>query len=99
MSHFFYNAHKKAKHKGHLIDLFIYPMALIAPIMTLPQLSEIWVHKNVAGVSVITWGAYALGGALWMIYGLVHKEKPIIVTNFVLLILQSSIVLGVLLYR
>lgn len=102
MSHFFHRPHKKSvgkKHLGSFADNLIYPIAIIAPVMTLPQLSEIWIHKNVAGVSVMTWGAYAVGSGLWMIYGLLHRERPIVLVNILLLIVQSSVVLGVLLYR
>ncbi len=103
MSHFFHRPHRKSSsgknHTGSFIDGLIYPIALIAPVMTFPQLSEIWIHKHVAGVSIVTWASYAVGSGLWMIYGLFHKERPIIFVNLMLLIVQSSIVLGVLLYR
>lgn len=104
MPHIFYKHHRRKKHASpkkekHFIDLLVYPMAVIAPIMTLPQLSEIWIKRHVAGVSVITWLAYGLGAGLWAIYGIVHKEKPIILINIILLVLQLSIVAGVLVLR
>ncbi|HUD44754.1 MAG TPA: SemiSWEET family transporter [Patescibacteria group bacterium] len=93
MSHVFYTSRKR-----HIFDEFIYPVSLIAPIMTIPQLLSIWLQKSTQGISILTWSAYALVSLLWIIYGVIHKEKPIIVSNFLLFILDTSIVIGVLLY-
>lgn len=82
-----------------MLDILIYPVALMSPIMTIPQLMEIWVHKNVAGISLMTWGAYAIVSGFWLIYGIHHKEKPIITASAFLFILQSSLVLGVIINR
>lgn len=85
--------------KARVMDDLMYVVALIAPIMTIPQLLQIWTQKSTQGVSITTWGAYALVSGLWLIYGIVHKEKPFILTQFLLLILDSLIVIGVLFYK
>lgn len=97
--HFFYNPHKLhlKKDGGHLIDKIILPIAMISPLMTVPQLFEVWVNGTTQGVSVVTWSAYAVGTGFWTIYGLAHKEKPIFFANFFLFILDVAIVIGVLL--
>lgn len=100
MSHVVYRPHiHNKKHKGNLLDKFIYPIGLIAPIMTVPQLLDVWTHKGIQGISVPTWSAYSFVAGLWTIYGLYHKEKPIILANLLLLILDASIVTSVLLYK
>ena len=103
MTHIFYNPHKKGRsnkgQKQHFIDNLIYPIAVAAPLMTIPQLLNIWIQRKTQGVSLLTWGAYAIVSFLWIIYGLYHKEKPIVLTNLLLFLLDSLIVLGVLLYR
>lgn len=99
--HFFYNSHKfHLKEKGeHFLDKIILPIALISPLLTLPQLLQVWYDKRIEGVSVLTWSAYALGTAFWTIYGFAHKEKPIFYANLFLFILDILIVLGVLLQQ
>lgn len=100
MAHFFYHPHRKDKPKkkvSHVLDTIIYPLAFISPVMTIPQLSEIWVNKNIAGVSLSTWGAYALVSAVWFTYGVSHREKPIIISSALLFVLDTAIVLGVIL--
>ena len=101
MAHVFYKPHKKhnSKKNKHAIDTLIYPIALIAPLMTIPQLFDVAIKRTTQGVSILTWGAYAAVAALWIIYGLFHKEKPIILTNFLLFALDTAIVVGVLLHR
>lgn len=81
------------------MDHFMYFIALIAPIMTIPQLTQVWVDKSVHGISIWTWGAYAFVSALWLVYGAIHKEKPMMLTQALLLVLDSSIVVGVLITR
>lgn len=76
----------------------IYVIGVFGPIMTIPQLITIWVEKNASGVSVISWSAYMVVAIFWLIYGIMHKEKPIIVTYILWLVLEILIVIGILLY-
>lgn len=96
MAHVFYKTHAKKK---HFIDKVIYLIALIAPLMTIPQMMDVWFGRKVDGVSLATWSAYAGVSALWIIYGLYHKEKPVILTNLLLFLFDTAIVIGVVLYR
>lgn len=98
--HFFYNPHKAyLKEKGaHILDKVILPIAMISPLMTVPQLLEVLAGKT-EGVSILTWSAYALGTLFWTLYGLAHKEKPIFFANFFLFIFDIAIVLGVMFHK
>lgn len=80
------------------MDKCMYIIALIAPIMTIPQLIDVF-HGHVAGVSLLTWGAYAVVSGLWFLYGILHKDKPLMLTQFLLLLLDSAIVIFVIMYR
>jgi len=63
--------------------------------MTLPQLAEVWIARNVAGVSPITWGSYFILNIFWFVYGITHKEKPIIIASILWMVLDMLIVVGV----
>lgn len=91
------HTHKRENNLIILMDKLMYVIALIAPVMTIPQLVGVMNH-HVAGVSLATWGAYAFVSALWLLYGILHKDKPLILTQFLLLILDGAIVIFVLLY-
>ena len=80
------------------MDKAVYGAGIFGLIMTLPQLTNIWIDKNAAGVSAISWSAYLLGAIVWLGYGVVHKEKPIIITYSMWIILEVFIVIGTLIY-
>ena len=81
-----------------LMDKFIYVVGVAGPILTLPQLIKIWVEKNAAGVSAISWAGFLVAAVFWLMYGILHKEKPIIFTYTLWIILDGLVVAGVLIY-
>jgi len=98
MSGIFYKA-KTHRKIYKLFSAFAYCAAILSPLFTLPQLFQIWQQKNVQGLSLLTWGGYTLGSLLWCSYGILHKEKPIIITNLMLFIIYLAIVVGIFIYR
>jgi len=81
-----------------LMDRFIYVVAVFGPVISLPQIWKIWILKEAVGVSAITWSGYLLIAIFWLIYGFMHKEKPIIFANVLWLFIHSTIVIGVVIY-
>ena len=80
------------------MDTVILAVGVIGPLFTLPQLYEIWVQHNAAGVSALSWGGYSFLSAIWLLYGLLHREKPIIVAHSAWLIFNSAVAIGAMLY-
>ena len=81
-----------------ILDNAIYGVAVLAPVMNLPQLFKIWLHQDATGVSLASWASFSVFSLIWLIYGVVHKERPIIIMNFALMIIQAGIAVGVVLY-
>lgn len=71
-------------------------IALIGPLVTLPQLLEIWTKGQGSGVSTITWVGYLCLSVVWLFYGIFRKEKPIIIANSLYFIINLGIVGGLL---
>ena len=96
--------HKRKKRELHpnkykrFLDRIIYAVGIFGPIMTIPQLWKIWVYQNATGVSATSWIAYLICAIVWMFYGIVHKDKPIIFTYSIWIILEIFIVVGTLMY-
>lgn len=93
--------HEKYPHPNkwkRLIDKVIYVVGIGAPLMTIPQLTKIWIEKNASGVSVISWASYLIAAIVWLIYGIAHKEKPIILAYSLWIIFEILIVVGTLMY-
>lgn len=81
---------------GKIFDKAMYVISLIGPIMTFPQVYDVWSTHQKASVSLTTWGAYTAASALWITYGIVHKEKLLVFVNFLMLLLDSAVVIGLL---
>ena len=97
--HAFHTHHSKkssGRTKGlvQLIDKSAYLMGAVTVAVNIPQLIAVWTSPSVAGVSIVSWTGFFMGSAFWLIYGLLHHEKPIIVINGGLIIIQGLIVLG-----
>jgi uncharacterized protein with PQ loop repeat len=81
-----------------LMDHLIYVIVFVGPIMTIPQVTKIWIEKNATGVSAISWLTYFVTAVFWLIYATMHKEKPLIVSSVIWVFLDILIVVGTLVY-
>ena len=80
------------------VDRMIYPMALFGIVFTLPQVFNIWIEKNTAGVSIYPWLAFLLVAGFMFFYGALHKEKPLMIVYFMWMIVHSMVILGLLIH-
>jgi uncharacterized protein with PQ loop repeat len=81
-----------------IVDELVYIFGIFSVVVYIPQLMKIWIDKSTSGVSVLSWIGLLMGTLFWFIYGLIHKEKPIIFINLFIGLTQLLIILGVLLY-
>ena len=93
--------HEKYPHpnkwKG-IMDKLIFVVGVAGPIVTLPQILKIWIEQNATGVSVVSWIAYLILATFWLIYGIMHKEKPIIVAYTGWIIAELLVIIGTFIY-
>lgn len=78
------------------LDKFIFVIGALGPLAAIPQAYSIFSQHTSAGVSLFTWFAYFLFAIVWLIYGIVHKEKILIFTYILWVVMDSIIVLGIL---
>ncbi len=91
--------HKKSDSLFHkALNLIIVVVATASPLITLPQLFDIYNNKTASGVSSITWLAYIFTSTIWLTYGVIHKEKIIMVNGVLGIFLGASIFFGTILY-
>ena len=66
-------------------------IGLIAATLTtgsfVPQVLKTWRSKSSADLSLGMYGIFAVGVALWMVYGLLIDDLPVILSNLVTLTL------------
>ncbi len=96
--------HKKLEKFPHpnrwiaFLDGFLLAIAVIGPLSNIPQIAKIFYLKNSLGVSIVTFSLLALFNIPWIVYGIVHKEKPIVIAYILWLITNSIVVIGILIY-
>lgn len=74
-------------------------VAIIEPIMTLPQIYGVWIKHEAAGVSISTWTLYATSAIVWLLYGLQLKDKPLIISSALWILMDSAVAIGVVIYK
>jgi len=79
-------------------DHFIYIVAIVIPLMTIPQVLMIWINKSAQDVSLITWSAYLFSALCWLTYSIIRKDKPLIINSILWVILESLVIVGVIIY-
>jgi MtN3 and saliva related transmembrane protein len=82
-----------------LFDIIIPVVVFFGPLSNLPQLLDIWIQKNASAVSLLSWLGFIVVAIVWLIYGIIHEEKPIITMNIGLIATEVLIIIGILLYR
>lgn len=80
------------------LDQLLVVLAIVGPLTGVPQLYTILQEKSAASVSVISWSLYIILTIPWIIYGFVHKEKPIVISSILWLVLDTAIVVAALAY-
>jgi len=73
-------------------------MSVFTLVMTLPQVLTIWVGREAAGVSVLSWSAYLLSAMLWFWFGIMKRDKNIYLPCVGWVALDGAVIAGALLY-
>ena len=74
-----------------LQDILGYCAAALTTGSFVPQAMLTLRTRNVSGISVGMYSAFTVGVALWLAYGVVLREWPIVVANAVTLLLAATI--------
>lgn len=72
---------------------------LLSTLAGLPQIIKIWRTKKTHDISLGMYIILSAGVFLWLIYGIITKDMPIVVANFVGLVLVLSLLALKLKYK
>jgi MtN3 and saliva related transmembrane protein len=81
------------------IDLLGFAAGTFTTCAFWPQLQKTWVTKSAGDVSLGMLAIFSTGVSLWLLYGLFLHAWPIILTNFVTLLLVGAILVLKMRYR
>lgn len=102
-----YHHHQVKKHrvlvakksdKFKLVDRATYIVAIVEPLITIPQAVIIFQHRTAAGVSLSTWVGYEVLTLVWIWYAIAHKDRLILLYQGMYLVVQTVIIVGGLMY-
>ena len=81
------------------IDLLGFAAGMLTTCAFWSQLQKTWISKSAGDVSLGMLAIFSFSVSLWFLYGLVLHSWPIILTDFVTLLLTGAILLLKLRYR
>ena len=82
-----------------LLDRITLLAGILGPLMVFPQIYKIFSSHNAAGVSALSWGAFAVLDIPFIFYGIYHKDKPIVITYAMFCVANSIVAVGALIYK
>jgi uncharacterized protein with PQ loop repeat len=80
------------------LDKLTFVVGIIGPFTVLPQIYTIFSTQSAKGVSLATWSLIFIVTFPWILYGMAHKERSIIVSFALWEVVNLAVVVGVLLY-
>ena len=103
MTHVHHHKNNRRKNKRHptyikFLDHLVMIVGVIVPFLSFIQSYKIWTTKSASGISLIAFVGYFCANIVWLSYGIAHKEKPLILMYILLMVANSTIILGALLY-
>ena len=69
-------------------------ISIFTMLMTAPQVLAIWVGRDAAGVSILTWSAYLLSAMLWLWFGIRRGDLNIYLPCVGWIILDGAVIAG-----
>lgn len=98
MSLFHFHKYQFDKKTTTTIDRLMGVAAVLQPMMAIPQIIKIYASKSATDVSLWTWVLLMSIGMIFFAYAIVHRIRPLIVTQLLWTIIDLIIIVGILLY-
>lgn len=76
----------------------MYVVAIGGPLSVLPQIIQTFETKDVSGLSLSTWALWQALTVVWLVYGIIHKEMPIVISQTIYLVFNGIIIASILVY-
>lgn len=81
-----------------LLDTLVYTVGILGPLATIPQVYKIYAFEDATGISPLSWILWAVMDIPWILYGLAHREYPLVLTYTLWCVFNSLVFIGALLY-
>lgn len=81
------------------LALFATIVAIVEPVMTIPQAWEIWFNKSAVNISFVSWCFALFAAVVWLLYAINIKNVPLLISSVLWVFVESAVVIGILVYR
>ena len=81
------------------LDGVAFANSFVGPLTSLPQLYMIVTTHQTAGVSLLTWWGFTASAALWLVYSVVHRAWPVMISALLSIVVELAVIAAVLIYR
>ncbi len=71
-----------------------YAAAFLTTVSFLPQVIKVWRTRSVRDISLLTYGMFTLGAALWLAYGVAIHSLPVELANAVTVVLAAGVLVA-----
>jgi len=68
-----------------------YGAGFLTTLAFVPQVLQIWRSRSARDISLHTFGVFTIGIALWLAFGILRHEWPIVLWNGITLVLSGTI--------
>lgn len=96
LSCYCYNPAMSKDNKRSTFDQFVLVLGIVESLTTLPQVYQIWIKGQTAGVSLFTWISYCLVEGIWLAYGIKQADKAIIGGSISWGLMEALVAIGVI---
>lgn len=83
----------------NFIDVLGFSAGICVTISVIPQIWKVWKTKKVKDISLLTFSILTFGIAMWVVYGVLKNDLPIIITNSISLSLNIVMVYFIIYYE
>jgi uncharacterized protein with PQ loop repeat len=73
-------------------------LSIFTLLMTIPQIAAIWLSRQAAGVSLLSWSAYWISAFVWFWYGVQKRDPNIYLPCIGWLALDGAVIVGRVVY-
>lgn len=81
-----------------LVRRLAYIAGLVGPLTALPQAVSIWASHQAAGVSFWSALGFTAVAGVWLVYGILLRQGPIVLSSLLWMVFDLAIVSGVVRY-
>ena len=90
--------HKNKEKNGEALEKIVRIISFIFPLSTLPQIYNIWILREIEGVSILTWVLFLVMQIPLFLYAIKHNDTKLQTMFGLWCLMYGLVILGLLIY-